>query len=355
MTVYWLLLALPAVLALVGGSPDRTRLSAGLALGVVAFLVYYNGMSLLRHEVGGDWFAYQQIYDDVSTLSLSDALQTTDPAFALVAWLSARFDLGMYPVNFVCSAVLSYGVVRLALTTREPWLAITAAVPYLLIVVGFGYIRQGAAIGCLLVAITGIGGRRTLVPLVWLTLAIMFHATAILTMPIYAFALARRNKAQLIALAFVGVAAFLLLFADRMSQFEAGYLDQDYESGGAMVRLMMSLLPSLLLLLCRNRFDADERSRTIWTSIALVNVAAFVILFFYEASSTAIDRVALYFSPIQVVVFGEILALLRVPRNMQPLIRMLVILTAVMVQLVWLVWATHASGWVPYRSLIEYL
>jgi hypothetical protein len=53
------------------------------------------------------------------------------------------------------------------------------------------------------------------------------------------------------------------------------------------------------------------------------------------------------------VVFGSLMDLLGASRASTYLIRMLAIAVAAGVQLVWLVFATHADLWVPYRSILE--
>ena len=69
-------------------------------------------------------------------------------------------------------------------------------------------------------------------------------------------------------------------------------------------------------------------------------------------SSTAVDRVSLYFSVIQLVFFANISQLLRFSGRMELFGRLLVAGTAVAVQLVWLVFATHADSWVPYKTIV---
>ena len=86
----------------------------------------------------------------------------TDPFFGIINWVSAQFDLGVYLPNGIACLLLGYGTVRAAQLTRDPWLGVLIAVPYLLIVVGMGYVRQGAAIGMILIAIATLDRARHL-------------------------------------------------------------------------------------------------------------------------------------------------------------------------------------------------
>ena len=151
MLVYWAMLALPSMFALSGASPvDRPR-TTGLGLGA-AFLIF-SILIGLRFETGGDWFNYQDMVEAIGYEDFLPSLSLSDPGFAAVSWVSSRLGFGITGATTFCGVVLMYGLVRFCRTLPDPWLAFTAAVPYLIIVVGMGYIRQGAAIGFLLLAL----------------------------------------------------------------------------------------------------------------------------------------------------------------------------------------------------------
>ena len=353
MLIYWLLLAYPAVLALaypVAG--ERLRASAAQGLGYAGFLLFYTLLAAFRFETGGDWLAYENIFDAIRYDTLGFAISFTDPLFGLVNWLSAQLGTGIYLVNGVCAGLLGLGVIAAARRLREPWLAITIAVPYLLIVVGLGYVRQGAAIGLILLAIAAFDQSRPVRTALTLLIAAGFHSTAVIVFPLFAYAIARRHKLLAVLFAALGVGVFLLVLAPRLDTFETGYIEAAYESGGALTRLLMSLLPSALLLLRWRHIGASDKVRSVWIGIALANFAALAALA-VSPSSTAVDRLALFFSPAQMVAFGEFRDLVPLADRFAPLARVLLIGLAGLVQVIWLVFATHAEYWVPYQSLFE--
>ncbi|MFM5949476.1 MAG: EpsG family protein [Novosphingobium sp.] len=355
MLIYWILLAFPALMAIAYPvSADRARTGPAQGLALAFFLVLYTGIAALRFETGGDWLTYDLLYDDIRTDTFAHALSVTDPLYGLLNWIGAETGLGIYFVNAVCGWVLSYGVVKVALRFREPWLAITMAVPYLLIVVGLGYVRQGAAIGVILLAIASFDQSKPLRTLIYLMVAMAFHATAVVTLPMFTYAVTARHKMLGVLIAVLGVAVFYLLLAPRIEVFEAGYVANEYDSGGTLTRLLMSLIPSLLLLLRWRNFGTSVRVRSVWVSIAIANFAALAALGLVS-SSTAVDRIALFFSPIQIAVMGEFRSLVPLARRFTIPTRLALIAVAAMVQVVWLVYATHAEFWVPYRSVLEFL
>lgn len=355
MTVYWLLFGFAAAMALV--YPNRREPvipGAGQLLAIMAFVAAYVLLAGLRYQVGGDWITYDAMYETIRPDSLGFALTYTDPAYGALNWLSAQLGTGVYGVNAVCAVILGYGVARVALATREPWLGILIAIPYLLIVVGLGYIRQGAAIGFILLAVDALG-RGNRVRVFWyLALAAGFHSTAAVVFPLFGFAMTRRYKALALVLGMVGVAALFAVLAPRFAEFETGYINAEYESGGALVRLLMSLFPSLFLLARWKSFAMESRARTIWLGLAVANLVAAVALIL-SPSSTAVDRMALYFSVVQIVVAGSSAQLIGAKVPVTMLVRLFWIGLAAAIQVVFLVYATHAYGWVPYKSVLQFL
>ena len=351
MTVYWLLFGYVAIMALLFPlTPERERLGAMQSLAILGFVVAYVLVATLRYQIGGDWVEYQDMYDAVRQGSLRDAVQFTDPVFGIMLWVSGKLHAGIYPVNGLCAALIAVGTVRVAQTTREPWLAILAAVPYLLIVVGMGYVRQAGAIGMIMIAIASLGRARPVTIIGELALAIGLHSTGGIVFPLFGPGLAQRRRWLALVITGLGAVAFVSILSLRIDEFEKGYIEQAYESSGATVRLLMNLLPSLVLLVRWRDFPVEGGARRVWLGFAVASILTFAALII-SPSSTAVDRVGFYFAPVQLVVFGSMLDLLRVPRAGIFLVRTVMIGIAALVQMVWLVLATDAPLWVPYHAI----
>ncbi|MEO7248235.1 MAG: EpsG family protein, partial [Novosphingobium sp.] len=272
MAVYWLLFAFAAIMALAYpvGQPVGGR-GVGQPLAFAAFVLVYTLIGTLRYEIGGDWPTYMTMLDDMSQGSLADALAYTDPLFGLLAWVSLQVGGGIYMINGVACLILVWGVIAVSAKLPEPWLATLIAVPYTLIVVGMGYVRQGAAIGLLLLAIAHFDRAKPGRAIIYMVLAAGFHSTAVFAFPAFAWSMARRNKGYAVVGAIAASVAFTFFLAPRLTNFESGYLENEYDSSGAAARLAMSLLPSLLILAKYKTFALGDRARGIWISIALAN------------------------------------------------------------------------------------
>ena len=92
-------------------------------------------------------------------------------------------------VNSACAGLFSWGLFSFVNAQPRPWLALSVAVPYLVIVVAMGYTRQGVAIGFAMGGLLALGGERSNLRFVlWVIVAATFHKSAVLLIPIAALA-----------------------------------------------------------------------------------------------------------------------------------------------------------------------
>jgi hypothetical protein len=353
MTIYWLLLLFPAIMALAYPLDSQRYVSRAFQRNMMAlFVSIYTLVGGLRYQTGGDWVPYLEIYNDIAAGSFIAALTRIDPLYGAVNWVSAQIGGEIFLTNGICCAILGYGTVATAKRFREPWMAIVIAVPYLLIVVGLGYVRQGAAIGFILLALANLDRARPLRAIILLALATGFHSTSVFMHPLFAFAIAQHNRLYAILGTVAAGLLYVYVFAPRLDIFSSTYLDAGYNSAGAGIRIAMGVIPAIVVLLFRNRMIAEQQARTTWLLIALVNLAALAALVL-SPSSTAVDRIALYFSIIQLAAYGQFCDLISVrPRNVI-IVRLGLIVLAALVQMVWLIFADHSEFWVPYKSILQ--
>ncbi len=340
---YWLMFAVPAGRALIGGPEDERREGWSWRLIGVVFAL----MMGLRHEVGGDWFSYLPHFEEISSLTFDEALEFGDPGYYLLNWLVARAGGDIYAVNLTCAIVLVLGTVTFCRRQPAPWLALTAAVPYLLIVVGMGYTRQAAALGFALLGLAALGEGRVRAFAFWIAVGATFHKSAVLLLPIAALA-ARRSRAW--TATWVGVVTALLyylLLEKSTDTLWENYVEAEYQSQGGMIRVMMNVVPATILLFFRERLVPDERERRLWT---WMSVLALVCVPLVSLASTAVDRVALYLIPIQLFAFGRLPNLSKSDDLRGSLATGVVGFYGV-VLFVWLNYAAHAEFWLPYQFM----
>jgi hypothetical protein len=324
---------------------------AGQAVLWFLYLVAFAIVVGFRHEVGGDWVHYVEAFDYIQSLDFSEAIAFDDPGFYGAGWLIAHAGGNVYHLDFLCALIVMAGVVVFSRAQPMPWLAFIAAVPYLIIVVGMGYTRQATALGFALIGLAALGRERKLQFVVWVLIGALFHKSAVLLLPIAALSASRRRIWTWIWVSVTSAAGAILLVLDESDKLWKNYVEADAQSEGGLIRVAMNAVPAVLYLMFRRRLQDKEhdQNQKLWF---WMSVFSLVCLPLVEISSTATDRVALYFIPVQLYVFSRLHRLASTQTGRTNIVLAVVAYYAA-VQFVWLHYAQHAQFWVPYHFMPE--
>jgi hypothetical protein len=271
-----------------------------------------------------------------------------DPGYKFVNWMFSDFPGGFFWASTFFASLFIFGLIKLSRNQINPWLAFTVAVPYLVIVVGMGYMRQSVAIGLFMVAITYLRQGKLKTYVAWILLAATFHKTAILMLPLGFFLYGKGWALRILMLIPIMYGAWDLFLADQQEQMWHNYVEAEMQSEGAKIRVAMNFIPALLLFAYRKEWKRSFNDYTFWFWIALGSIFTLGII---SVASTAADRMALYFIPIQLVVFARLpyLARKQLPPNIT---KLLIILGYAAVLFIWLNFAGHSYMWQPYRNIL---
>ncbi|WP_086736861.1 EpsG family protein [Erythrobacter colymbi] len=355
MVIYWIMFAVPAVLALLEPPGDRRAAMPAQVRVPYAFLWALVALALvtiigLRWETGGDWGNYDRMVQSALWTDNRFGL-LGDPGFHAVTRLAAQSAYGMLVVTMISGVVVTAGLIRFCLAQPRPWLCLAVAVPYFVVVMGMGYIRQGMAVSLLLMALIAVQQGSVTRFIGWVLAAALFHSTALIFLPLALFMARVHPFARLMLL--LGAAAVLGTAAtgERTGLLLTNYVDQEMTSSGALVRLAMTALPGAILLYWRGRFGLTSSERWIWMMLSLGGIAALVLVLVFP-TSTAIDRVGLYLLPLQLFVYARLPdALAGNDRTARVLATAIVALYAAAFY-VWLNYAVNVEYWLPYRFFL---
>ena len=346
---YWLIFLLPAFQAttklratIIPVNKDRWTITWLLMFFLLVLIIG------LRHEVGGDWLNYFDYLQVAKQVEFKELFNNGDPSFSLVNWIAAHSGLGVYLVNSVFAILFTWGLLSFCRIQPRPWLALVVAVPYLITVVAMGYSRQGVAIGLVMMGLVALQRRSVLKFLFWIALAATFHKSAVILIPLATLAGSRRPFLTLLLVAVTSALFFGLLLLEYLDNLILGYVAAEYESSGAAIRITMNALPGIVFLSLRNRFELSTEQRQFWTWMAW-GALAFVVLLYFSPSSTAVDRVALYWIPLQLFVWSRIPDALGRPGAKNALWVYAVVGYSATTHFVWLFFANHAFAWLPYQ------
>ena len=349
----YFLIFLPAACFALAAPPDAPR-----GAGRGAFILFAILLALMigfRWQVGGDWSWDTRRMIRLGDADLTDYFAVADPGYASLMWLGTKSGFNIWFVHLLGGGIFAYGLWRFCLDQAHPWLCMVVAIPYLVIVVAMGYDRQAVAIGFVMLAMVAIRHRSMLGFVGSMTLATTMHLTALTLVPVFLLG-SRLNKisAVIVASPFFIVGYYFSLqdsLQNKAQSAFSGYIETGYSSTGATIRIAMNALPAFLYFVFRSRLELDDDNRRFLDVLALIALA-FVGLLYVSPSSTAVDRMALYIIPIQLLVLGRLpLNLARTKDNYQLLAGGVVVYSAA-VMVVWLNFAADADAWVPY-SLID--
>lgn len=342
---YWVLFLVPVYLLFAGkrsGIPKQRREWRLFGF----FLIVFIG---LRYQIGGDWVTYIDQLEVVKDAPFEEFLNLrTEFGYNLVSWVSQALGMSIYGANLICATIFTAGLISLSRAQPYPWLAIVVAIPYLVIVVAMGYTRQATSIGLLMLGFGYLLQRRITAYLVLVLLAGLFHKTALI---FAAFPLFQPGGGYFRLVLGVGLLVSLTggaLLIEHAEFLFLHYVEENMESGGGQIRVLMNLPPALILLVYWKKWGRKYTDRWLWGLVALL---ALLCLPLVSMASTAVDRMALYLIPLQLVVWARFPALVqgRIQRTSAFLI---VIFYYAVVEYVWLVYGTFSSYWIPYDNLL---
>jgi hypothetical protein len=322
------------------GTSNRLLLLAGLLTAL---------MIGLRFEVGTDWPAYLEIFGYLSDDTLPRALRRIDPGYGLLNWLVARAGWQIWVVNLVCGFLFMFGLIRFARHQPNPWLAIAAAVPYLVIGVAMGFSRQSVAIGLSMAGLVAVSkgsfGRFVL----WVLLGALFHRTAVILIPIVAIAYSR-NRFQAFVIGLFGclIGYYLLSSAQGLEHFQRTYVARTYEAQGAGIRLAMNLPPALLFLAMGRRFSTNDIELRIWRTFSIIAVLS-LVGYLFISSTAALDRMALYILPLQIFVLSRVPTVFSRPGQPSTVLVAAVLAYSALIEFIWLNYSNNSQHWIPFQ------
>jgi hypothetical protein len=176
--IYYVVLAALVCLAIPSGEASRPVREV---LGVV-LLILFGG---LRYEVGTDWFVYRSIFDAVASGEPFDSFKEENGFLVLVAFAASFGEHWMF---ILCLFVLTLAVkvIAVKLFSIELNVALVVYFAAICLIYDVNGLRQGLAIGLILLAgwaaYRGFAFRFAIA----MTLAGSVHAVALVALPLYA-------------------------------------------------------------------------------------------------------------------------------------------------------------------------
>ena len=316
----------------------------------------------LRYQTAGDWWNYYTSMIQAFGVPFREFIlfQPYEPLYAALNWFGANQFGGLVLVNSVCALIFSFSLVRFCRSLPNPWLALTLAIPYLVIVVAMGYTRQSVAIAFEMIALLSIQSCQNFRFILLILIGSLFHRPVLALLALTAFSSQSflinlpSRSAKLIKSMLIVVAGFGFYSANSsdLASLVSGYQSDysDYSPQGAILRIGVTTVFSVIFLLHKKAFMLSDQEDKVWTGInmfALLSVVALIL----GILPTLVDRLALYLLPIQLFV-GSRLPGTHIFGITGQNWRLLLVSFSFLFLYVWFNFANNSWVWLPYRNIL---
>lgn len=341
MTPYFFLITIPIIFSFM---PINKNISVQKIMLFFTGLVYIFFIGF-RHEVGPDWIAYIGKYDYISHGSLNEAIAYTEPGYAILNWLMAKLNTDVYGVNFLAASLLMFGLVEFAKKMPLPWLALISATPYLIIAVACGLTRQSAAIGIAFYLLAGWGKNSTSKNIILALLATSFHYSAFITLLFVLQAIKMPAWCRWIIILAGGAMSFVIFSqTDQYTVYKQRYVVANIESFGALQHISLNAIPAMIYLVFIKKWRNIYGKNNLMELLSYLSLLSIAGLLF---SSTAVDRLSLYLSPIQMLVYSTIPIVFK-----NKIYSLIIVIIHVFILFLWLNYSSHAFTFLPYQNIL---
>lgn len=303
----------------------------------------------LRFKVGGDWFNYYFIYKFIAANDLTTSLTSTDPAYGLINYLAFQIGYEMWFVNLICASIFYMGLDFLSKNSKNYWIPVLIAFPYLCLSVSMGYTRQSAAIGLGMIAIVHLFKNNKYNFLFWVLMSVLFHKSAILLLIFFPYAFNIKLTGFKNVLYFLSFTIILFVLMNRFSSQDNLYFSEEVSSAGALIRIIIHAPAVVFYIIYRNKFKKIYREKILILDAFLALITIFFFISFLY--STFADRFNLYFYIFDMIVLSSITLFFNRP-NYYIYLNGLILFEFILM-FVWLNYSPWAQCcWLPYQNYL---
>lgn len=346
MTPYIALILLPAFFSLI--NPRVVSKPAW----IFVFCVYIVFVGL-RYDVGPDWAQYIQLHYFTGLDNFFDVLASSEPLSYLLFWVSDNLGLDVYLTNIVAAIIMMTGVYAFAKSTQSPWLALLAASPYLIIVIGMSGIRQAMATGVILLLLAKWDNLKLISRAAIILIASMFHTSAIVA---FIFLVTQLRAKPFIKITIGGaLLLFAILLGGSVSTFSEGIAKYEarYIGGagtislGSLFHIAMIAIPAVIGFLFRRQIRPYVDKPQLLTFGLYASV---VVLALNAVSTTAASRLTVYLYFIPMIVYSAFSMILG--RNNTMVMAMAISMLHVLILVAWFAFANNSHSFLPYQNVL---
>ena len=210
-----------------------------------------------------------------------------------------------------------------------------------------GFTRQGIAMSFILLSLIAIKDKKLFYYTCFTFLALLFHKSAAIIIPIIFLTFFHINIKKLIVFLILVFFSYLLIYPE-ISRITAGYLSNNskYVSNGVYYRLFLNILSGFIFIIFYKHIKFNNNFDKL---IILIFVLNLILTYFSFSYSTLVDRIIIYFTFIQLIVLSRIYL---INPKYTIYFNFIVILIYLSLFVIWLNFSNHSYAWIPYKNIL---
>lgn len=259
-----------------------------------------------RYEVGCDWPTYREWYANFGEVGLGMELTFMNPTYWGIMKAMKSLDFSFPWLNVIYASIFfttSWIFIR---RQPDPLAVIILMFPLLIMNMPMSALRQAAAIGIIMVAYLAFIDKKLTKYIVLTILATLFHSSALIFVVLIPFVKGEVDYKKLVTGGLLALPGIIALALSDLGQLAAlRYVDTGYEAYGAIYRVGLLAISSLIFLLFFRKQWLKKYPKEY--SLMMVGSTMMLVCFLSLSVSTIIgDRFAYYLIPLQAAFFARI-------------------------------------------------
>jgi EpsG family len=344
--IYVAIYLLLCVLVPLGRSNGRKNIGLLAVVTVVLFL--FVGF---RWEVGCDWDGYLNIFQVTARMSAEEAVAGREPGFLLLNVLLHDLELDYFYINVVGALVFFTGLFLFARRQENPLAIVALSFPVLIINMPMSGVRQGIAIGFLMIAINAYRDGKRWAYAGAVLMGSAFHQSVLLFLGLAPLIKVKKTIVTVAIALLLTAPALYFLASGTIGFYAERYGEGMRDAAGAPFRAaLLAVVGLFFFAFLRRRWRAQFSDDYEIFVIASAMMLATLPLALYV--SIVGDRLGYYLVPFQIVVLERLSVLLKGDKlapvyAAAPYVGLLVFLVT------WASLSSHfATCYLPYKSTI---
>jgi hypothetical protein len=356
MIAYWIFFIIFGFIALNENQNSKSR-EYYLNLGIPWYfwILVFTFFIGFRYNIGTDWFPYHRLFEKINSITFKELFDnisyTENISYSVLLWISGKLDFGIFGANLFMGFLFSFLLIIFCNHFSRPYLALLISIPYIIIVVGMGFGKQGVALAFLMVSFLFLFQNKKFYFILFILIGASFHKSLIIFLPFLALSF-NYNKYSLITISIlIFPILYIFFFQDYVYEMLNLYVYSNYQSKGAFIRLFINFIPSVFFIIFFKQFQCSKIEKNTWFIVSILNVILFVLYFRIDGNA-ALDRISIYLTPIQIVAYTYMPEILSKRMHMNKFIVFVIILIYSIILFVWINYSVNSVNWLPYNNIL---